>query len=66
MFGEINGMKVHLCGSFTDKDNACKFCENFSLWGVSTGHCRKHDEDMSCNNTCEHFTKDENWEDNCI
>ena len=46
---------IHISGSFTDKDNACKFCSNFMLWGTSTGYCRVHNEDMSCNDTCDKF-----------
>lgn len=46
---------IHICGSFTNKEDACKFCENFNLWGVSTGHCTVFNGDVDCNDTCEYF-----------
>lgn len=48
---------IHISGSFTDKDDACKFCEHFSLWGTCIGHCIIHEEDMHCNDTCKKFEK---------
>ena len=49
---------LHIGGSFTDKDNACKFCGNFFLWGTCIGYCTQNDDDMHCNDTCTKFKKD--------
>lgn len=62
MWAKVNGMDVHICGSFTDKENACKFCKHFNLWGVNTGYCVPLDDDVSCNDTCEDFEELENIE----
>lgn len=52
-----DGMAMHVSGAFTDKDDACKFCEHFCLWGTCIGYCLEQEEDMHCNDTCEKFKK---------
>lgn len=62
MCSNVNGVDVHISGSFTDKEKACKFCKYFNLWGTSTGYCVPLDEDVNCNDTCEDFELIENIE----
>ena len=48
----------HISGSFTDKDNACKFCKSFFFLGTCIGHCVECNDDVHCNDTCDKFSKD--------
>lgn len=49
---------IYISGDFTDKNNACKFCKNFKLWGTCYGYCCENEEDIHCNETCDKFDKD--------
>ena len=51
-------MNIHLDGDFTDKNNACKFCENFILCGTHYGRCIVLNEDVHCNDVCDAFKLD--------
>ena len=46
---------INICGDFTDHKDACKFCEQFMLWGTCCGYCGVKGEDIHCNDTCESF-----------
>ena len=53
--------KVIICGTGC-KEKTCITCENFFLWGVSTGRCNVKNDDMLGGETCEFHKYDPNWE----
>jgi hypothetical protein len=58
---------MNISGDFDNgTENCCKYCENFALWGVSTGYCTEKCEDMlSLDEACEKFKKLEEIEKDC-
>ncbi len=49
---------MFICGPFTKgKKKPCKHCKYFSLWGVSTGYCFKHQEDFQTWENCKYFKR---------
>jgi hypothetical protein len=49
---------MFLCGAFTHGTRKpCKYCRNFMLWGVSTGACFIHRQDMSTWDHCKYFKR---------
>lgn len=60
---------TYIFGDFDNgTDQCCKYCENFALWGVSTGYCTEKCEDMlSWDDACESFKKENNYPPyNCV
>lgn len=52
-------MNVIVCGAFTGKQKKpCKYCKNFLLWGISTGHCSKKNCDTQTWGHCKFYKRD--------
>lgn len=50
---------MFLCGTLTyGQMKPCKYCRNFFLWGISTGHCDIHKTDKSCWEHCKYYKRD--------
>ena len=52
-------MSIFICGAFTNGQyKPCKTCKRYMLWGISTGHCTKHNTDTQTSNHCKYYKRD--------